>query len=80
MVEERISKLKDISIEIIKSEEKKNQGKIIRASVHVGYHHMHNRSPRRGEKICEKTIAKDIPDLMKNLIYRSKKFNEFQVG
>lgn len=36
--------------------------------------------PEEEKKICEKTMAKDIPDLMKNLIYRSKKFNEFQVG
>lgn len=60
MVEGKISIFQDIPIEIIhlKNREKKNLGKMNTASEHVGYYHMHNRSPRRNETKWLKSVRK----------------------
>lgn len=62
--EERNSKLKDISIEMVNFEGKKNKWKWTETQRPVGYHQTYNgRSKRKGkkvaEKICKKTMAEE---------------------
>lgn len=49
------------------------------------YEHIHNENPRKEDREMdkeniEKIIAVNLPNLIKPLIYTSKRFNEFQVG